>query len=246
MRSCARPARAIAGVVLTATLLAGCSSQFDADPYAENANRAPIDILVDANETDQLVLAEIFRQELIGQGREASIMTEDIFQETKAGRSLNQRGNFYVGCTGAFLGVLNPGEAREISKVYRKAQQASQPGGEDYLARTHIALMSSLPSDLSTVEPSGATGCEDATPELPENFVVFYQDELFDREERQSVASLTKFITQKDISEMAEKAEQKGDVEKVVRTWLHDSGIKILNEEGDSDSSGGSDLTGGS
>ena len=45
---------------------------------------------------------------------------------------------------------------------------------------------------------------------------------------------------------MAEKAEQKGDVEKVVRTWLHDSGIKILNEEGDSDSSGGSDLTGGS
>lgn len=246
MRSFARPARVIAGVVLSATLLTGCTSQFDANPYTDNSKHVPIDIMVDANEADQLVLGEIFRQELIAQGREVSIVKEDIFEEPKAGHSLNQGGNFYVGCTGAFLGVLNPSEAREISKDYKKVQEDSQPGGEDYLARTHIALMSSLPSGLSTVEPSGATGCEDAIPELPENFVVLYQDDLFDREERQSVASLTKFITQKDISELVEMTKQKGDVEKVVRTWLHDSGMKILNEEGDSDSSGGSDLTGNS
>lgn len=246
MRSCARPAHAIAGVVLSAMLLTGCSSQFDGDPYADNAKRAPVGIMVDAGETDQVVLAEIFRQELISQGREASLVREDIFQESKSGRYLNPNGNFYVGCTGAFLSVLNPGEAREVSKDYRKAQHSSQPGGEDYLARTHIALMSALPGDLAAVEPSSATGCEDAEPKLPENFVALYQDDLLDREERQSIASLTKFITRKDISELAQEAEQKGDVEKVVRTWLHGSGTKMLDEEGDSDSSGGSDLTGGS
>ena len=78
MRSCARPAHAIAGVVLSAMLLTGCSSQFDGDPYADNAKRAPVGIMVDAGETDQVVLAEIFRQELISQGREASLVREDI------------------------------------------------------------------------------------------------------------------------------------------------------------------------
>ena len=127
MRSFARPARAIAGVVLSATLLTGCSSQFDANPFAKSPQSEPIGILVDTNETDQLVLAEIFRQELMGQGREASIVKEDIFQDTKGGRSMNPGGNFYVGCTGAFLNILNPGEARAISKDYKKAQKASEP-----------------------------------------------------------------------------------------------------------------------
>ena len=49
MRSCARPAHAIAGVVLSAMLLTGCSSQFDGDPYADNAKRAPVGIMVDAS-----------------------------------------------------------------------------------------------------------------------------------------------------------------------------------------------------
>ena len=61
MRSFARPARAIVGVVLSATLLSGCSSQFDTNPFAESPQSEPIGILVDTNETDQLVLAEIFR-----------------------------------------------------------------------------------------------------------------------------------------------------------------------------------------
>ncbi|MCZ9297095.1 hypothetical protein [Corynebacterium yonathiae] len=247
MRSLARPAHAIAGVVLTATLLTGCSSQFNTNPFAQSPQHEPIGIMVDANEADQLVLAEIFRQELMGQGREASIVKEEIFQDTQGGRSMNPGGNFYVGCTGVFLSALNPGEARAISKDYKKAQKASEPGGEDYLARTHIALMSSLTTDTSTVEPSGASGCEDAEPELPENFVVLYQDDLFDREERQAVASLTKFITQKDISDMVEEMETKdASAEKVVRSWMNSSGADIAHEEGDSDSSGGSDLTGGS
>ena len=47
MRSFARPARAIAGVVLSATLLTGCSSQFDANPFAKSPQSEPIGILVD-------------------------------------------------------------------------------------------------------------------------------------------------------------------------------------------------------
>ncbi|MBS5997461.1 MAG: hypothetical protein KIA11_05940, partial [Corynebacterium sp.] len=139
MRSFARPARVIAGVVLSATLLSGCSSQSGTNPFAKSPQSEPIGIVVDANETDQLVLAEIYRQELMRQGREVSIVNEDIFHDIKGGRSMNPGGNFYVGCTGEFLNILNPGEARAISKDYKKAQKASEPGGEDYLARTHIA-----------------------------------------------------------------------------------------------------------
>ena len=76
MRSFARPTRVIAGVVLSATLLSGCSSQFDTNPFAKNPQSEPIGIVVDANKTDQLVLAEIYRQELMGQGRDASIVKE--------------------------------------------------------------------------------------------------------------------------------------------------------------------------
>ena len=46
MRSFARPARAIVGVVLSATLLSGCSSQFDTNPFAESPQSEPIGILV--------------------------------------------------------------------------------------------------------------------------------------------------------------------------------------------------------
>jgi len=104
-------------------------------------------------------------------------------------------------------------------------------------------LMSALPTDLATVEPSGAYGCEDAQPELPENFVVLYQKGLFDREEETAFGALTKFITQKDLSDLAEDAEDKDSMEKAVREWMQTLGGDIVDSEGDSGTSGGSNLT---
>ncbi|ERS58137.1 MULTISPECIES: hypothetical protein [Corynebacterium] len=244
MRMFARPALACAGAVLSATLLAGCADHVVTEPSAEASDRKSVDIVVDPDDTDQVVLGEIYRQTLARAGREATVLKEDKYQSHgDKGRSLNPEGNFYVGCTGDFLNFLNPSEARDISQDYKKAEEDTQPGGEDFLARTHIALMSSLPTDLATVEPSGAYGCEDAEPELPENFVVVYQKGLFDREEEIAFASLTKFITQKDLSDLAEDAEEKGSVEKAVREWMQSSGGDIVDGEGDSASTGGSDLT---
>lgn len=244
MRMFARPIVACAGVVLSATLLAGCTDHIVTEPSAEASDRNSVDIVVDPDETDQVVLGEIYRQMLARAGREATVLKDDKYQSHgDKGRSLNPEGNFYVGCTGDFLNYLNPSEARDISQDYKKAEQDTQPGGEDFLARTHIALMSSLPTDLATVEPSGAYGCEDAEPELPENFVVVYQKRLFEREEEIAFASLTKFITHKDLSDLAEDAEDKGSVEKAVHEWMQSSGSDIVVGEGDSATSGGSDLT---
>jgi len=244
MRIFARPALACAAAVVSATVLAGCTDHVVTEPSAEASDRKSVDIVVDPDETDQVLLGEIYRQALAQSGREVTVVEENKYQSHgDKGRSLNPEGNFYVGCTGDFLNYFNPGEARDISQDYRKSEEDSQPGGEDFLARTHIALMSALPTDLATEEPSGAYGCEDAQPELPENFVVLYQKGLFDREEEIAFASLTKFITQKDLSDLAEDAEDKESLEKAVREWMQTLGGDIVDSEGDSGTSGGSNLT---
>ncbi|MBK4137137.1 hypothetical protein GWO52_01305 [Corynebacterium macginleyi] len=244
MRSLARLIPACAGAVLSATLLAGCTDRVVIEPSAESSDREPIDIVIDSDDTDQVVLGEIYRQILAREGREATVVKEDLYQtHVDKGRSFTPAGNFYVGCTGDFLSYLNPSEARDISRAYKKSVSDSQAGGEDFLARTHIALMSALPTDLATVEPSGAYGCEDAQPELPENFVVIYRKGLFDREEENAFASVTKFITQKDLSDLAEDAKDTGSVEKAVREWMKSPGGNVVEGEGDSASTGGSDLT---
>lgn len=239
-----RYARATVTAVVGAALLAGCSDKVETSPAAAQSEPEQVQIVVDPAETDQLILGEVFRQSLLEEGRTAELKKEETFKTHGGkGSSLNPEGNFYVGCTGSFLSHFNPGEARNISAEYKKTEEDSEPGGEDFLARTHIALMSTLPTQLATVEPSGAHGCEDAQPELPENFVVIYSDNLFDREEEKSVAAVTKFITQKDISDMVEAIEEGEELKKVVHEWMEASGMDIVNEESDSGSSGGSDLS---
>ena len=97
-------------------------------------------------------------------------------------------------CTGEFLSVYNPEEARAISKDYVAAKEEGTKD-VDFLERTHVALMASLPPEVSVVEPAGAEGCPNSKPELPQNYVVVYQDGLFNRDEKLEIASFTKFLT---------------------------------------------------
>ena len=92
------------------------------------------------------------------------------------------------------------------------------------------------------VEPAGAEGCPNSKPELPQNYVVVYQDGLFNRDEKLEIASFTKFLTAQDLDEVVGEVDDSEDFEAAVRAWMEANLQQNLNEEGDSNSSGGSDL----
>ena len=69
-----------------------------------------------------------------------------------------------------------------------------------------------------------------------------YQHGLFNRDEKLEIASFTKFLTTQDLDEVVEEVEESEDFEGAVRAWMEANLSQNLNEEGDSNSSGGSDL----
>ena len=235
----------IVGVALVGVAgasLSACSG-YEPKPVPNPVSSAPITIMIDPTSHKQRVLAEIYRQTLRDEGRAATVSQKHMLVrqggEHVSGVSIN--GNFFVGCTGEFLSVYNPEEARSISKDYVAAQDEGTKD-VDFLERTHVALMASLPPEVSVVEPAGAEGCPNSKPELPQNYVVVYQDGLFNRDEKLEVASITKFLTAQDLDEVVQEVEDSEDFEATVRAWMEANLSQNLNEEGDSNSSGGSDL----
>lgn len=235
----------VAGVALVGVVgasLSACSG-YEPKPAPKPVSEAPITIMIDPTSHEQRVLAEIYRQTLRDEGRAATVSQEPMLVrrggEHVSGVSTN--GNFFVGCTGEFLNVYNPVEAREMSKDYVAAKDEGTKD-VDFLERTHVALMASLPPEVSVVEPAGAEGCPNSKPELPQNYVVVYQDGLFNRDEKLEIASFTKFLTAQDLDEVVQEVDDSEDFEAAVRAWMEANLQQNLNEEGDSNSSGGSDL----
>ena len=240
----ARTATRFGGVMATVVMGASISacSGFEPTPDPKPVASAPITIRIDPTSHEQRVLAEIYRQTLRDEGRAATVSQEPMLvQHGDHDDGMSQSGNFFVGCTGVFLDAFDPVAARAVSKDY-VTDQEGDPSGEDFLERSHIALMASLPPELSVVEPAGAQGCPNARPELPQNYVVVYQDGLFNRDEKLEIASFTKFLTEQDLDEVVEEVKASDDFEGAVRAWMEANLMQNLNESGDSDSSGGSDL----
>jgi len=240
----ARTVTCIGGIVAAVAMGASISacSGFEPTPDPKPVSSAPITIVIDPTSHEQRVLAEIYRQKLREEGRDATVSQEPMLvQHGDHDDGMSRSGNFFVGCTGVFLDAFNPVEARVVSKDYVK-QQEGDSSGEDFLERTHISLMATLPPELSVVEPAGAHGCPDAKPALPQNYVVVYQDGLFNREEKLEVASFTKFLTAQDLDEVVQDVKDSEDLESAVSAWMEANLQQNLNEEGDSNSAGGSDL----
>ena len=227
--------------VASALALSSCTHATPQPPQDPSAT-ASITIMIDPDSFEQRVLAEIYRQTLMDFGRNATVAQEPMLvRHDDHHDGVSRNGNFFIGCTGVFLNAFNPTEARTVSQDYATAQE-EETGSEDFLERTHISLMASLPPELAVVEPAGAEGCSSAEPVLPENYVVVYEDGLFDREEKLEVASFTKFLTEQDLQEVVEEVKEADNFETAVRSWMEANLMQNLNEEGDSDSSGGSDL----
>ncbi|OFT49189.1 hypothetical protein HMPREF3155_12325 [Corynebacterium sp. HMSC06D04] len=248
-----RSRRLVATLATAGLALAALSSCTKFDPSADEKPglHQAVTISVNPKSKRQLLLAELYKQTLESQGRAANVASNEELEATSANEQnlpLIESGdgatNFYIGCTGELLDAFNPVAAREISKRYEEDQK--DPSGEDFLATTHVALMNALPPDLAVVAPSSAQGCKEAEPDLPQNYVVVYYKGLFDREERLAVSSLTKFLTDGEIRELLEKTDESGSLEQTVSDWNSQSNAgTVMDTGGDSNSSGGSDLTSG-
>lgn len=221
--------------------LAACQNQ---EPQANKSfvSQQPVQILLDPNSMEQRVVAEIYKLTLEEDGRNVNLMQDpQLTPERRVETVMNGVANMWIGCTGTLLESFDPNRAHEISDEYVADEE--NPSGVDFLAETHIALMAALPTDLTTVDPSSAQGCEsEDSVELPQFFVPVYVKELLDRDERMTVASLTKFLTTDDITELVEEAEATGNVHKVVAEWMNQNNTSgEINSNSDSDSSDNSD-----
>ncbi|MDN6226143.1 hypothetical protein [Corynebacterium flavescens] len=246
------PRRRAASLALVACglVLASCS-RFDPTPPAEPAATQPVQIVVNTAGTsteemtggiEQEVIADLYKYTLLEEGRAAVVVRgQDSATATATPNADPLGGNLFVGCTGVLLDYFDAPQAQEISQDF--VQDKHDASGEDYLARTHIALMGSLPADLAVVEPSSAEGCASARPQLPENYVAVYEKGIFDREQLLAVSSLTKFLTKEEIDKIIAQA-RATSVEEATRSWVsQSSGAGSLDTGGDKDSSNKADAS---
>ncbi len=243
---------------MTVAALAGCAAAQPqaAEPAIANA---PVQILVPTSDTEDRVVAEIFRQSLRNAGRSAELVDATALGDVPADRPGDAlrtgEANLWLACTGEALEDYNPEEAEELEPKYKAAQEGESDSDEDYLATTHVALIGSLPPELITTDPSSAEGCpNDADVELPENYTPIFNKQLFDRDERNVVSSVAKFLTADDIADITEDADDrgasKGDakaaakaVREAVSEWVAtEMPAAEINEGGDSDDSSDAEL----
>ena len=236
-------------------MLAGCA---DAQPEPAEPELAtdPVRILVPTETTEDRVVAEIFRQTLHSADRNAELVdaaqSNNASDATPAESLRFGKANLWLACTGEALSAFNRSEAKDLESDYAKVQAGQL--NEDFVATTHIALIGSLPPALVTVDPSSAEGCtdeEENSVDLPQNFTPIFNKQLFDRDERNLVAAVAKFLTAQDIQDLSAEAEKRASssassdaedraIAAVVGEWM-DSEVPAAEINEGSDSDGDSD-----
>ncbi|QPK79937.1 hypothetical protein G7Y31_04390 [Corynebacterium lizhenjunii] len=240
------------GVASMACLaLAGCAQQTP-HPQRHPSTHAQVRIAVDPSRVEQLILGEVYIRTLAKQGRDATLVRVDgSTSAERLDRIRSGDADFIVGCTGNFLNGLDHATAKKLEKEQRQAHEQQQRTGQrsdrDFLAETHIAMMGALPAEVTTVDPSPAPGCHDREEvDLPQNYVVVYEKNLLNREERFQVASVTKYISSQDIEQLTQDAEASGSIAETVGLWIETQTTSSGEGEGTANSDGSGSTGGGS
>lgn len=221
---------AVAVVALSSVALVSCSS---AEPHRDiNSDRIkPVNIGVSQNSLEQKVLAEIYAQALINNGRSASIT---VFSSTgptgQVDELVEQDSDLVIGCTGDLLAQTDPVTAAELVE---QAEDPANPNDVTINTEVYDALMASLPAQVTATDQSGAQGCADsAASQLPQNIVPVFTKTVFDGAERGIIGGYTKFITTEILDELVDNAKQSGSVSEAVAQWMTESQVSGEVETG--------------
>ena len=218
-------------LILSTAVLSACSFA-EISPEANGLQSEPVRIVVDPDDIEQRVLAEIYRGTLELENREVEIST--------SGES-----NFRIGCTGQILWENDPNRAEELEAAFAADEDFD---GKNYNVVTHEEMMGAMPTDWMTNDPSAATWCDDfEAVDIPMDIVPIYKKTLLNRVDRHEVNSVTKYITNTDLQELVD-ASRTTPVEEVVEQWILTSvagGGNLDTGDAVSDGSGtGSDESG--
>lgn len=212
---------AVMAVALSAALTVSCSP---AEPHRDiNPDRVkPVNIGVSQDSLEQKVLAEIYAQALIDNGRSVAITVFTNSGKTgQVDELVEGDSDLVIGCTGDLLAETDPVTAQEIAEG---VSDSVNPNDVQLNTDVYDSLMASLPGSVTATDQSGAQGCSDsATEKLPQNIVPVFTKTVFDDAERGMLAGYTKFITTEQLTELVENAEDSGSVTEAVSEWMSES-----------------------
>ncbi|ADK28591.1 hypothetical protein LJU02_04080 [Corynebacterium pseudotuberculosis] len=216
-----RRAAVIGSLLVGVIALSGCA-RFEpkADPILDQ-NKVIV-IAVDPGSWEQVVLGEAYSQALQHAGREAVIRVSATTSQTDPLRLISQgEADLYISCTGKILTLANPHRARELSDDYAKNKAASTT--DQWRESVYSEMMASLGNNVNATDPSNTIGCENETPELPQNLVPVYREPVFTRDNRNILNLVSGSLSTKKLQKLVEEAEQGMSASAPVEKFLKDS-----------------------
>lgn len=210
-----------AGLAASA-ILSGCA-RFEPSAAASVDSVRPVIVGANADSTEQKVLGQLYAQTLsVHEGRPASVK---LLSGKDSGEALDAirsgEVDLIVTCTGSVLSANNPDLAREIHEEFEGAAGDKDPNDVDYNVATFEAMMSVLPPDLHATDQSGAEACAKAGGEdLPQSIIPVFRKTLFDRDELNTLDSLTKYLTTPEVKKLISDAEDSGSIDSTVSDFL--------------------------
>lgn len=209
---------ALAALALAAAGTTACSA---ADSLSAQEKPA-VAIGIDATDTEQIILAEIYNRVLTAQGRPVSVTALAGFEGNTDALDMLKRApvDFTITCSGELLEAQNPEAAKRLAG---ESEQTRAEADAPYSDRVYAQAVATLPGDVQSVDPSPAQGCGakgKLDDELAQNIIPLFSKGILDRGEVQRVNFMTRVMATDEIAEMVEEYEDGTPLRDCVRDWL--------------------------
>ncbi len=223
MRDALRRTTAILVAASGALGLTGCtgSEAFANFGVLQNDGQQTLSIGVNPEDSEQLVVGEIYNQVLAAYGRPVGTAANTNFAQRSAMDTLREDDiDLVVSCTGTLLYDFDRATAETYITDDEEAPQAPNAERAD---EVYASLVATFPHDIRTVDPSPAQGCADseaAAAGLPQNLVPLFKEGKLSRQEIKRLNFITRVMSTEDIEEMAERVDDGELVRDATREWL--------------------------
>ena len=207
----------------SALALSGCAvtEQFVTFGVLQSPSERTLSIGVNPEDSEQLVIGEIYAQVLAAYGRPVGIAANTTFAHRSAMDTLREDNiDLVVSCTGKLLYNFDRATAQTLLDGSDADSSAPHNGLAD---QVYASLVSTFPYDIRTVDPSPAQGCEGSEAAelgLPENFVPLFKEGKLSRNEVKRLNFITRVMATEDIKEMAERVDKGEPAYQAISEWL--------------------------